>query len=209
MRYPTLLALTVATAFALPAQAQQAAPAQPNTASATTAPAATASGQAAPAAQAAPATPAATTTIAAALPTLPNHSALLRLVRAAKLEALLSGPGPYTLLAPTDEAFGRLPPGTMDAFLAPANIASLTTILKNHIINGAMTADQIKAAITAGGGRATLTTLSGQPIVATLENGNILLTDAVNNKSYIDTPDLREANGVIHVTNGISLPKLG
>ena len=206
MRYPTLLALTVATAFALPAQAQQAAPAQPNTAPATTAPAATAPGQTAPAAQAAPA---ATTTIAAALPTLPNHSALLRLVRAAKLEALLSGPGPYTLLAPTDEAFGRLPPGTMDAFLAPANVASLTTILKNHIINGAMTSDQIKAAITAGGGRATLTTLSGQPIVATLENGNILLTDAVNNKSYIDTPDLRETNGVIHVTNGISLPKLG
>jgi len=206
MRYPTLLALTVATAFALPAQAQQAAPAQPNTAPATTAPAATAPGQTAPAAQAAPA---ATTTIATALPTLPKHSALLRLVRAAKLEALLSGPGPYTLLAPTDEAFGRLPPGTMDAFLAPANVASLTTILKNHIINGAMTSDQIKAAITAGGGRATLTTLSGQPIVATLENGNILLTDAVNNKSYIDTPDLRETNGVIHVTNGISLPKLG
>jgi len=207
MRYPTLLALTVATAFALPAQAQQAAPAQPNTAPATTA--ATAPGQAAPATPAAQAAPAATTTIAAALPTLPNHSALLRLVRAAKLEALLSGPGPYTLLAPTDEAFGRLPPGTMDAFLAPANVASLTTILKNHIINGAMTSDQIKAAITAGGGRATLTTLSGQPIVATLENGNILLTDAVNNKSYIDTPDLRETNGVIHVTNGISLPKLG
>ena len=200
MRYPTLLALTVTTAFALPAQAQQAAPAQPTTAPATAAPAQTAPTQAAPAA---------TTTIAAALPTLPNHSALLRLVKAAKLEPLLSGPGPYTLLAPTDEAFGRLPPGTMDAFLAPANVASLTTILKNHIINGAMTADQIKAAITAGGGRATLTTLSGQPIVATLENGNILLTDAVNNKSYIDTPDLRETNGVIHITNGISLPKLG
>lgn len=206
MRYPTLLALTVATASALPAQAQQAAPAQPTTAP-TTAP--TAAAPAAAPGQAAPAAPAATTTIAAALPTLANHSALLRLVRAAKLESLLSGPGPYTLLAPTDEAFGRLPPGTMDAFLAPANVASLTTILKNHIINGAMTVDQIKAAITAGGGRATLTTLSGQPITATLENGNVLLTDAVNNKSYIDTPDLRESNGVIHVTNGISLPKLG
>ena len=202
MRYPTLLALTVATTFALPAQAQQAAPAQPTTAPTTTAPATTAPTPA-------QAAPAATTTIAAALPTLPTHSALLRLVRAAKLEPLLSGPGPYTLLAPTDEAFGRLPPGTMDAFLAPPNVASLTTILKNHIINGAMTSDQIKAAITAGGGRATLTTLSGQPIVATLENGNILLTDSVNNKSYIDTPDLRETNGVIHVTNGISLPKLG
>ena len=206
MRYPTLLALTVATAFALPAQAQQAAPAQPTTAPGT--PAATAPAQTAPA-PATQAAPAATTTIAAALPTLPNHTALLRLVKAAKLESLLSGPGPYTLLAPTDEAFSRLPPGTMDAFLAPANVASLTTILKNHIINGAMTSDQIKAAITAGGGRATLTTLSGQPITATLENGNILLTDAVNNKSYVDTPDLRETNGVIHITNGLSLPKVG
>ena len=176
---------------AMPAPAQTAAPA---------------TGTAAPTA----ATPAGTGTIAQALPTIPNHATLVRLVTAAKLDAVLNGPGPFTLFAPNDEAFSRLPAGTLDTLLAPANVASLTTILKNHVVAGALTSDQIKAQIAAGGGRATLTTLSGQPLVATLENGVILLTDAVNNKSYVDKPaDVRESNGIIHATNGISLPKLG
>ena len=68
---------------------------------------------------------------------------------------------------------------------------------------------QIRAAITAGGGRATIPTLSGQPLIATIDQGSALLTDAVGNKSYIDKPDLRQTNGVIHSTNGISLPKIG
>ncbi|KQU49649.1 hypothetical protein ASG67_11025 [Sphingomonas sp. Leaf339] len=163
-----------------------------------------------PAAPAAPMAPAATTTIVQALPSVPAHATLVRLITAAKLDAQLGGPGPFTLFAPNDEAFTRLPAGTLDTLLAPANVASLTTILKNHVVAGAITSDQLKAQIAAGGGRATLNTLSGQPLVATIDNGSILLTDAVGNKSYIDKPaDLREANGVIHSTNGISLPKLG
>lgn len=225
MRFLTLMTLSTTTMLALPAAAQQAAPATAartapaQTAPAQAAPAQTAPMQAPPAAgtgmtapQAAPGTPpanAATTTIAAALPSVPNHATLLRLVTAAKLDALLAGPGPYTVFAPNDEAFSRLPAGTLDTLLKPENVASLTTILKNHIVAGAMTEDQIKAAITAGGGRATLNTLSGQPLTATLENGSILLTDAVNNKSYVSKGDLRQANGIIHSTNGISLPKLG
>ena len=177
------------------------------------APATTTAPQAAPAAPAAasaPATPAATTTIVQALPSVPAHATLVRLITAAKLDAQLGGPGPFTLFAPNDEAFARLPTGTLDTLLAPANVASLTTILKNHVVAGAITSDQLKAQIAAGGGTATLNTLSGQPLVATIDNGSILLTDAVGNKSYIDKPaDLREANGVIHSTNGISLPKLG
>jgi uncharacterized surface protein with fasciclin (FAS1) repeats len=164
--------------------------------------------QAAPAAAVTP-TPAATTTIAAALPTIPDHATLVKLVTAANLGATLSGPGPFTLFAPDDSAFARLPAGTLDTLLAPANAAGLTTILKNHVVAGALTADQIKAQITAGGGTATLTTLSGQALTASLENGAILLTDAVGNKSYIDKADIREANGIIHGTNGLSLPKLG
>jgi uncharacterized surface protein with fasciclin (FAS1) repeats len=210
-----LLAPAIATAQTAtppaPAAAPQTAPA--TTPAAPAAPAGTAQtapATAAPATGAAPATPVGTGTIVQALPSIPAHATLVRLLTAAKLDAQLGGPGPFTLFAPNDEAFSRLPAGTLDTLLAPANVASLTTILKNHVVPGALTSDQIKSQITAGGGRATLTTLSGQPLVATIDNGSILLTDAVGNKSYVDKPaDVREANGVIHSTNGISLPKLG
>ncbi|SFP48070.1 fasciclin domain-containing protein [Sphingomonas rubra] len=211
---PTL-AQTAAPAPA-PAQARPAAPATPPT-QAQTAPTAAQTaptpGTAAPAApgQAAPAQPGAapTMTIAAALPTLPNRATLLRLVTAAELATLLSGPGPFTLFAPGDAAFNRLPPGTLDTLTAPANKAGLQTIIKNHIVAGALTEKQIRDQIAAGGGRATLNTLSGQPLTASLENNVVLLTDAVGNKAFIDKADQMETNGVIHLTNGISLPKLG
>ncbi len=200
----TMLAGTAVAQTTAPATAPAAAPATAQTTPPTTAAPATAAPT-----TAAPATPAATTTIAAAIAASPDHKTLLRLVQAAKLEPTLSGPGPYTVFAPKDSAFALLPAGTLDTLLAPANVASLTTILKNHVVAGSMTADQIRAAITAGGGKAVLNTLSGQAITASLENQAILLTDAVGNKSYIDKPDLKQSNGVIHSTNGISLPKLG
>lgn len=205
MRIATLLTTTAAL-IATPALAQTA----PLTAAApagqpgATVPAA----QAAPPAAAAPRAPA-ITTIAAGLAALPNHATLLRLVTTAKLDALLAGPGPFTLFAPNDTAFSRLPAGTLDTLTAPANLAGLQTILKNHIVAGTLTEAQIRQQIQAGGGRATLNTLSGQPLTASLENNVVLLTDAVGNKSFIDQADLMQTNGVIHATNGISLPKLG
>ncbi len=208
----TLLAATLLAGPALAqtttGQTTTAPAAAPTTAPATTTPPAAAPATAAPAAPAA-ATPAGTTTIAAAIAASPDHKTLLRLVQAAKLEATLAGPGPFTVFAPTDAAFALLPAGTIDTLLAPANVASLTTILKNHVVAGTMSSDQIRAAITAGGGKATLTTLSGQAVTASLDNQAILLTDAVGNKSYVQKPDLKQTNGVIHSTNGISLPKLG
>ena len=156
-----------------------------------------------------PPPPAPITTIADALPTLPNHATLGRLVQAAQLAPVLAGPGPLTVFAPADEAFGRLAPGTVDTLLKPENVASLTAVLKYHVIAGAVSMDQLKAQIAAGGGRATLTTLNGQPLIATLENGLVVLTDANGGKSYISQGDLKEANGVVHVTNGVSVPKLG
>ena len=207
------------------ATAQTAAPAAPQT----TAPAGTAPGTATPgrtampqtpattAAPAAPAgqaaaapAPAATTTIAAALPTLPNRATLAKLVTAAKLETTLAGPGPFTLFAPSDEAFTRLPAGALDTLLKPESAPTLATILKYHVVAGAVTADQLKAQITAGGGKATLTTLAGQPLTASLgPNGNIELTDTAGIKAYVDTADIKETNGIVHLTNGMSVPKLG
>lgn len=156
-----------------------------------------------------PPPPAPVTTIADALPKLPNHATLGRLVQAAQLTPVLAGPGPLTVFAPADEAFGRLAPGTVDTLLKPENVASLTAVLKYHVVAGAVSMDQLKAQIAAGGGRATLITLNGQPLIAMLENGLVVLTDANGGKSYISQGDLKEANGVVHVTNGVSVPKLG
>lgn len=203
MRTTALVAIA-ADLFAAPVLAQTSPPQAPRSVPAT--PATSAAPSPAPVANAAPA---ATTTIAAALATLPNHATLLRLVKTAQLEGQLAGPGPFTLLAPNDTAFSRLPAGTLDTLTAPANLAGLQLILKNHIIPGALTEAQLRQQIAAGGGRATLNTLSGQPITATLENNVVLFTDAVGNKSYLDKADLAQTNGVIHSTNGISLPKIG
>ncbi len=216
IRPTTLIAATTALLCGTAAYAQTA-PAAPATSqprastAAPMAPAAPQSGAttAAPAAPAAP-TAAPTTTIAQALPTLPNHATLVKLVTAAKLDATLAGPGPFTVFAPNDEAFGRLPPGALDTLMKPEASASLATILKYHVVAGALTADQIKAQITAGGGKATLTTLAGQPLIASVgENGNVMLTDVNGGKAYVDTADVKETNGIVHLTNGMSVPKIG
>jgi uncharacterized surface protein with fasciclin (FAS1) repeats len=140
---------------------------------------------------------------------LQNRATLAKLVTAAKLQTTLAGPGPYTLFAPSDEAFTRLPAGALDTLQKPESVPTLAKIIKYHVVAGALTADQLKAQITAGGGKATLTTLAGQPLIASLgPNGNIELTDTAGIKAYVDTADIKETNGVVHLTNGMSVPKL-
>ena len=199
----TMFAAVPATAQTAPAATAPAAPATPMT----TAPAGT---QAAPATAPTTAAPAATATIAAALPTLPNRATLTKLVTAAGLGTTLAGPGPFTVFAPSDEAFTRLPAGALDTLMKPEAKATLSTILKYHVVAGAVTADQLKAQITAGGGKAVLTTLAGQPLTASVgPNGNIELTDVAGSKAYVDTADVKATNGVVHLTNGMSVPKIG
>ncbi|MDQ1230940.1 fasciclin domain-containing protein [Sphingomonas sp. SORGH_AS_0879] len=182
------------------------------TAQTTTAPAQTAPAPTAPAAPAAPAqaTPAATGTIVQVLAATPDRSTLAKLVATAGLTADLSGPGPFTVFAPSDEAFSRMPPGALDTLSQPANKATLATILKYHVVAGKLTAEQLKAQITAGNGTATLTTLAGQPLTAQVgPNGNIMLTDVNGQKAYVDKADVDATNGVVHLTNGINVPKIG
>ena len=182
------------------------------TAQTTTAPAQTAPAPTAPAAPAAPAqaTPAATGTIVQVLAATPDRSTLAKLVATAALTADLSGPGPFTVFAPSDEAFSRMPPGALDTLSQPANKATLATILKYHVVAGKLTAEQLKAQITAGNGTATLTTLAGQPLTAQVgPNGNIMLTDVNGQKAYVDKADVDATNGVVHLTNGINVPKIG
>jgi len=138
----------------------------------------------------------------------PNLSTLVAAVKAADLVGTLSGPGPFTVFAPTNDAFGRLAPGMVDTLLKPENKASLTKVLTYHVVPGVITADDLRQRIAAGGGTATLTTVEGDPITATLVGAVITLTDVNGNKSYVETADVRQSNGVVHVVNGVIVPKL-
>jgi uncharacterized surface protein with fasciclin (FAS1) repeats len=124
------------------------------------------------------------------------------------LVGTLSGPGPFTVFAPTNDAFGRLAPGMVDTLLKPENKASLTKVLTYHVVPGVITADDLRQRIAAGGGTATLTTVEGDPITATMVGAVIALTDVNGNKSYVETADVRQSNGVVHVVNGVIVPKL-
>ncbi len=164
----------------------------------------------APAAPAGTVTPAATGTIVQILAETPDRSTLAKLVTTAGLTTDLSGPGPFTVFAPSNEAFSRMPAGAIDNLSKPENKPVLATILKYHVVPGKLTAEQLKAQITAGNGTATLTTLAGQPLTAQIgPNGNIMLTDVNGQKAYVDKADVNATNGVVHLTNGINVPKIG
>jgi uncharacterized surface protein with fasciclin (FAS1) repeats len=150
-----------------------------------------------------------TATIVANASKASNLTTLVKAVQAADLTATLSGPGPFTVFAPTDEAFGRLAPGTLDTLMKPEQKATLAKLLTYHVVPGKLDAAALKAQIEAGGGTATLTTVEGQPLKATLENGALVLTDVGGGKSYVTQYDVGQSNGVVHVVNGVLAPKLG
>lgn len=149
-----------------------------------------------------------TQTIAASVATAPTLGTLARAVAAATMAPALSGTGPVTLFAPADEAWGRLAPGTVDALLKPENRASLTKLLNLHVVAGALTGAELMRRIQAGGGRATVTTLAGEPLVLGMTGNIVTLTDSGGNKSYVEVSDVRQANGIIHVVNGVLVPRL-
>lgn len=138
----------------------------------------------------------------------PNLSTLVSAVKAAGLDATLAGPGPFTVFAPTNDAFGRLAPGTVDTLLKPENKPSLVKVLTYHVVPGTITLADLQARLKSGGGTTTLTTVEGEPITVRLEGNAISLSDVSGNKSYIETPDVRQSNGVVHVVNGVLVPKL-
>ena len=151
----------------------------------------------------------ATKTIVENASAAPNLTTLVTAVKQAGLVDTLSGPGPFTVFAPTNDAFGRLAAGTVDTLMKPENKASLVKVLTYHVVPGNLSLEQLKAQITAGGGTATLTTVEGEPLKITMEGAAIVLTDINGNKSYVQTPDVKQSNGVVHVVNGVLVPKLG
>jgi uncharacterized surface protein with fasciclin (FAS1) repeats len=134
------------------------------------------------------------------------HNTLVAAVKAAGLVDILASPGPFTIFAPTDAAFAKLPAGTIETLLMPENKATLTAILTYHAVAGKVTAGELVALINAGGGTATLTTVQGGTLTAVLDKGKVVITDAKGGKTTVTQADVMTANGVIHVTDGVFLP---
>jgi uncharacterized surface protein with fasciclin (FAS1) repeats len=135
-----------------------------------------------------------------------DHTTLVAAVKAASLVNTLSGPGPFTVFAPTNAAFNKLPAGTVDTLVKPENKDQLTKILTYHVVSGAMTSKKIAAAIKAGHGKAMLTTVQGEPLTAMMKSGKLVLTDAQGGMSTVTTKDVMQSNGVIHVVDTVLMP---
>lgn len=134
------------------------------------------------------------------------HGTLVAAVVAADLAGTLSNPGPFTVFAPTDTAFAKLPDGTVPALLRPENKGQLTNVLVYHAVSGSVTSADLIALINRHGGEATIETLAGQNLTARLSGETIVITDAAGRTAAVTTADVQTSNGVIHVTDGVFLP---
>ncbi|WP_086608691.1 fasciclin domain-containing protein [Erythrobacter donghaensis] len=134
------------------------------------------------------------------------HNTLVAAVKAAGLVDTLSSPGPFTVFAPTDTAFAKLPAGTVGTLVKPENKGTLTTILTYHAVAGKVTAADLVALIKKHGGSATLTTVSGGKLTARLSGETIIITDAKGGATAVTQADVMTSNGVVHVTDGVFLP---
>jgi uncharacterized surface protein with fasciclin (FAS1) repeats len=135
-----------------------------------------------------------------------DHTTLVAAVKAAGLAETLSGPGPFTVFAPTNAAFAKLPAGTVDSLVMPENKAMLTTILTYHVVSGRLTSSAIAAKIRAGHGMAQLTTVQGEPLTARMQGKTLVLTDAKGGMSRVTTANVMQSNGVIHVVDTVLMP---
>jgi uncharacterized surface protein with fasciclin (FAS1) repeats len=135
-----------------------------------------------------------------------DHTTLVAAVKAAGLVDTLKGPGPFTVFAPTNEAFAALPAGTVDTLLKPANKASLTKVLTYHVVAGTLSTATLGKMIREGGGSATLKTVEGGTLTASEKGHTIYITDAKGDVATITISDVFQSNGVIQVINKVMLP---
>lgn len=135
-----------------------------------------------------------------------DHTTLVAAVKAAGLVDTLKGTGPFTVFAPTNAAFAKLPAGTVDTLLKPENKGTLTTVLTYHVVPGNVDAADLAARIRAGNGKAMLTTAQGGMLTASLQGSAVLITDAKGNSARVTTADVYQSNGVIHVVDTVLMP---
>lgn len=135
-----------------------------------------------------------------------DHTTLVAAVKAAGLVETLSGPGPFTVFAPTNAAFAKLPEATVPTLLKPENKGQLTSVLTYHVLPGKMSATALRAKIKAGNGRAMLKTVQGEELTFTQAGRRLQITDSKGGKSTITIADVNQSNGVIHVVDTVLLP---
>ena len=136
-----------------------------------------------------------------------DHTTLVAAVKAAGLVETLQSKGPFTVFAPTNAAFNKLPKGTVETLLMPENMKMLQTILTYHVVAGKMNASDIAEAIKKGNGKATMKTVSGGTLTAWMKGKKLYISDENMNKAKVKIADVNQSNGVIHVINAVVLPK--
>ncbi|HVZ61734.1 MAG TPA: fasciclin domain-containing protein [Terriglobales bacterium] len=137
-----------------------------------------------------------------------DHTTLVAAVQAAGLVETLQSPGPFTVFAPTNEAFNKLPAGTVDTLLKPENKGTLTKVLTYHVVSGKWSASDLISKIKQGGGTAELTTVEGGKLWAMIHDGkHVQLKDEKGGTAMVTIPDVFQSNGVIHVIDTVVMPK--
>jgi uncharacterized surface protein with fasciclin (FAS1) repeats len=136
----------------------------------------------------------------------PIHKTLVAAVKAGGLVDTLNSPGPFTVFAPTDDAFAKLPAGTVETLVKPENKDTLVKILTCHVVAGRVSSKQLERMIKNGGGKATLRTVQGEDLTATMSGDKIMLTDAKGGMATVTTADVFQSNGVIHVIDTVLMP---
>ena len=135
-----------------------------------------------------------------------DHTTLVAAVKAAGLVPTLESPGPFTVFAPTNEAFGKLPAGTVDSLLKPENKKTLANVLTYHVVAGRMTAKDLMAAVEKGNGKAMLKTVEGAPLTVEWKDGKLWIVDAKGDTATVTISNVMQSNGVIHVIDTVLLP---
>lgn len=135
-----------------------------------------------------------------------DHTTLVAAVKAAGLVETLKSAGPFTVFAPTNEAFDKLPKGTVETLLKPENKATLTKVLTYHVVAGKWSAAEIAAKVKAGNGKAELKTVAGGTLTAMMDGKKLYLVDEKGGKSWVTIADVFQKNGVIHVVNTVLMP---
>jgi uncharacterized surface protein with fasciclin (FAS1) repeats len=137
----------------------------------------------------------------------PAHTTLVAAVKAGDLVATLKSKGPFTVFAPTNDAFAKLPAGTVETLLKPENKAKLAGVLTYHVVAGNLMAADVVAAIKKGNGKAEVATVNGGKLTITMMGDKVMITDANGNSAHVVAADLKGSNGVVHVIDSVLLPK--
>jgi uncharacterized surface protein with fasciclin (FAS1) repeats len=135
-----------------------------------------------------------------------DHTTLVAAVKAAGLVDTLSGPGPFTVFAPTNDAFAKLPAGAVEGLLKPENKPALTKVLTYHVVAGRLGGAELMGKVKAGGGKASLTTVEGEALTVSMKDGALWVWDAKGSAARVSIADVGQSNGVIHVIDTVLMP---